>query len=138
MVRDGSPMGDEPEILQSGDFKIRLSRGGEEGQRMVPVGQGWAEAQPSGGLGPCFPKRGLSGQIRIRADDPKVRPVAGGRGGSVFLGEAFQGFGSGRSDHSLRAPEEPDDLMEQSSARSRGQARGLVVIEVVGRELSNE
>ncbi|MEC9123745.1 MAG: hypothetical protein VX969_06315, partial [Verrucomicrobiota bacterium] len=34
-------------------------------------------------------------------------------------------------------PEEPDDLMEQYVARSRAK-HVLVVIEVVGRELSNE
>ena len=94
-VRDGAPAGDEPEILQSGDFKEAFRVAAKKVNEWCQSGKGGLKSQSGGGLGTgvakrCFARRNLDPcRCTTKFDDWRKD-----EGVLSFFGETFQGFGS--------------------------------------------
>ena len=135
MVRDGSPMGDEPEILQSGDFKSAFRVAAKKVNAWCQSGKGGLKPSQVAVLAPASQKEACPDKFGSVPMTPKFDQWRADEGVLFSSAKRFKGLEADAVVILCEPPEEPDDLMEQYVARSRAK-HVLVVIEV--KELSGD
>ena len=128
-VRDGAPAGDEPEILQSSDFKEAFRLAAKKVNEWCQSGKGGLKLSQVAVLAPGSEKDLCPEKFGSVPRTTKFDDWRKDEGVLFSSAKRFKGLEADAVVILCHPPEEHDDLMEQYVARSRAK-HVLVVIEV--------